>query len=262
MRAQLEDLVTNLQSRKLTLEDQLNKEVQKHNVLSNSAQDTQVMWAEELKSRSKLGLRLAELEKEKHDMNTQVEMAQKKAEELTEQKWSVNSRLDQEIKRNSELQKEIYRLQSVLKIAKKKLHDQQTSVGDRQKLNLQVDQLQAKLEKEMSSRSQLERTKKQLEEEVLNLRRNQGPPSDGVGPAPPANIQYRCHCSKVPNLPSEGPSCSVEDYLAKMRQDLDEAMSRELGNPSVKLDMPSTCVSPVSRARQQYVNILKKNRQG
>ncbi|XP_049578520.1 ankyrin repeat domain-containing protein 26-like isoform X2 [Syngnathus scovelli] len=261
MRAQLEDLVTSLQSRKLTLEDQLNKEVQKHNVLSNSAQDTQVMWEEELKSRSKLGLRLAELEKEKHDMNTQVEMAQKKAEELTEQKWSVDSRLDQEIKRNSELQKEIYRLQSLLKIAKKKLHDQQTSVGDRQKLNLQVDQLQAELEKEMSSRSQLERTKKQLEEEVLNLRRNQGPPSDGVGPAPPANIQYRFHCSKVPNLPSERPSCSVEDYLAKMRQDLDEAMSRELANPSVKLDMPSTCVSPVSRARQQYVNILKKNRQ-
>ncbi|KAM9814982.1 uncharacterized protein ACBT44_009955 isoform 2-T2 [Syngnathus typhle] len=214
MRAQLEDLVTN-RSRKLMLEDQLNKEVQKQNVLSNSAQGTQVMWEEELKSRSKLGLRLAELEKEKRDMNTQVEMTQKKAEELAEQKWFVNSRLDQEIKRNSELQNEIYRLQSVVKIAKKKLHDQQTSVEDRQKLNLQVDQLQAKLEKEMSSCSQLERTKKQLEEEALNLRRNQGPPSDGVGPAPPAYIQYRCHCSKVPNLPSEGPSRSVEDYLAK-----------------------------------------------
>ncbi|XP_061140296.1 ankyrin repeat domain-containing protein 26-like [Syngnathus typhle] len=194
-------------------------------------------------------------------LKVKVEMAQKKAEELTEQKCSVNSRLDQEIKRNSELQKEIYRLQSVVKIAKKKLHDQQTSVEDRQKLNLQVDQLQAKLEKEMSSCSQLERTKKQLEEEVLNLRRNQGPPSDGVGPAPPAYTQYRCHCSKVPNLPSEGPSRSVEDYLAKMRQDLDEAISRELANSSVKLDMPSTCVSPASRARQQYANILMKNRQ-
>ncbi|KAM9814970.1 uncharacterized protein ACBT44_009953 isoform 2-T2 [Syngnathus typhle] len=215
MRAQLEDLVTNLQSRKLMLEDQLNKEVQKQNVLSNSAQGIQVMWEEELKSRSKLGLRLAELEKEKRDMNTQVEMTQKKAEELAEQKEFVYSRLDQEIKRNLELQNEIYRLQSVVKIAKKKLHDQQTSVEDRQKLNLQVDQLQAKLEKEMSSCSQLERTKKQLEEEALNLRRNQGPPSDGVGPAPPAYTQYRCHCSKVPNLPSEGPSRSVEDYLAK-----------------------------------------------
>ncbi|KAM9814978.1 ankyrin repeat domain-containing protein 26-like isoform 4-T4 [Syngnathus typhle] len=215
MRAQLEDLVTNLQSRKLMLEDQLNKEVQKQNVLSNSAQGIQVMWEEELKSRSKLGLRLAELEKEKRDMNTQVEMTQKKAEELAEQKELVYSRLDQEIKRNSELQNEIYRLQSMVKIAEKKLHDQQTSVEDRQMLNLQVDQLQAKLEKEMSSCSQLERTKKQLEEEVLNLRRNQGPPSDGVGPAPPAYTQYRCHCSKVPNLPSEGPSRSAEDYLAK-----------------------------------------------
>lgn len=46
--------------------------MQKHSVLSNSAQDTQLMWEEELKSRSKLGLRLAELEKEKNEINTQV----------------------------------------------------------------------------------------------------------------------------------------------------------------------------------------------
>ncbi|XP_019748850.1 ankyrin repeat domain-containing protein 26-like isoform X2 [Hippocampus comes] len=262
MRAQLEDLVTNLQSRKLTLEDQLSKEVQKHSVLSNSAQDTQLMWEEELKSRSKLGLRLAELEKEKNEIHTQVEMEKKKAEELAEQKRATDCRLEQEMKRNSEIQKESYRLQSIAKMAKRKLQDQHMTGADKEKLSRQVNELQAELEKEVSSRSQLERTKRQLEEELLSLRRSQGPPLDGGCLASAANamgLQYRCHCCKALSPVNEGPSYSVEDYLAKMRQDLDEAMSRELANPSVKLDMSSACVSPVSRARQQYANVLKKN---
>lgn len=41
-------------------------------MLSHTAQDSQALWEEELKSRSKLGLRLAELEKEKGELNTQV----------------------------------------------------------------------------------------------------------------------------------------------------------------------------------------------
>lgn len=41
-------------------------------MLSHTAHDSQALWEEELKSRSKLGLRLAELEKEKGELNTQV----------------------------------------------------------------------------------------------------------------------------------------------------------------------------------------------
>ncbi|XP_061678091.1 ankyrin repeat domain-containing protein 26-like isoform X4 [Syngnathoides biaculeatus] len=256
VRVQLEDLVTDLQSRKITLEDQLNKEVQKHNALSNSAQDTQLMWEEELKSRSKLGLRLAEMEKEKNEMNTQVvEAEKKKTEEIAEQKRAADSRLEQEMKRNSALQKEMYRLQTLLKTAKRKLQDQQMSGADREKLSHRINELQEELEREVSSRSQLERTKRQLEDEVLILRRSQGPSFDGGC----LGIQYRCLCSKALSPASEGPSCSVEEYLAKMRQDLDEAMSRELGNPTVKLDTSRGRVSPVSRARQQYADMLKKN---
>lgn len=46
--------------------------VQKQSMLSHTAQDSQALWEEELKSRSKLGLRLAELEKEKGELSTQV----------------------------------------------------------------------------------------------------------------------------------------------------------------------------------------------
>lgn len=47
-------------------------QVQKQSLLSHTAQDSQSLWEEELKSRSKLGLRLAELEKERGELNTQV----------------------------------------------------------------------------------------------------------------------------------------------------------------------------------------------
>uniref|UniRef100_A0A3P8S8R7 CCDC144C-like coiled-coil domain-containing protein n=1 Tax=Amphiprion percula TaxID=161767 RepID=A0A3P8S8R7_AMPPE len=109
VRGHLEELVSTLQSSKMTLEDQLSREVQKQSVLSHTAQDSQALWEEELKSRSKLGLRLAELEKEKGELNTQMEMEKKKVKKIAEQKKAVDARLDQEMKRNTDLQKEMYR---------------------------------------------------------------------------------------------------------------------------------------------------------
>ncbi|XP_013863484.1 ankyrin repeat domain-containing protein 26 isoform X2 [Austrofundulus limnaeus] len=207
VRGHLEELVTNLQSSKMTLEDQLNREVQKQSVLSHTAQDSQALWEEELKSRSKLGLRLAELEKEKGELTAQMEIEKKKAKKLTEQKKAVDARLDQEMNRNTELQKEMYRLRTLLKTAKKKVQDQkaggaefaspmsslQMDMGRQRHLQV-VDDLQEQLEKETYRRSQLEKTieelkvqiaslksfsyssdhverKRQLEEEVLDLRR-------------------------------------------------------------------------------------------
>ncbi|KAM9754143.1 ankyrin repeat domain-containing protein 26 isoform 9-T12 [Menidia menidia] len=216
VRGRLEDLVTNLQSSKMTLEDQLNREVQKQSVLSHTAQDSQALWEEELKSRSKLGLRLAELEKEKGDLSTQMELEKRKAKKISEQKKAVDARLDQEMKRNTELQKEMYRLRTLLKTAKKKLRDQdaggaefgspmnslridQSRAGQAEgafgRMKEKVDDLQVQLEMESSRRSrlekvnvelkdqlasvkslsrsndELERSKRQLEEEVLDLRR-------------------------------------------------------------------------------------------
>ncbi|XP_049929235.1 ankyrin repeat domain-containing protein 26 isoform X6 [Epinephelus moara] len=214
VRGHLEDLVTNLQSSKMTLEDQLSQE--KQSMLSHTAQNSQAMWEEELKGRSKLGLRLAELEKEKADLSTQMEIEKKKAKKIAEQKKAVDTRLDQEMKRNTELQKEMYRLRTLLKTAKKKLRDQETggaefgspmsslrmdvgrhshAEGALERMREKVDDLQLQLEKEGSRRSQLEkvngdlkdqlaslkglsrsndqleRSKRQLEEEVLDLRR-------------------------------------------------------------------------------------------
>ncbi|XP_062848878.1 ankyrin repeat domain-containing protein 26 isoform X2 [Trichomycterus rosablanca] len=215
IRHQLEDLVTNLQSSKMGLQDQLSHEMQKQNVLTNNAQDSQALWEDELKSRSRISLRLAELEKEKGEFNNQIELQKKKAKKIAEQKRAVDARLDQEIQRNTELQKETYRLRTLVKTAKKKLREKDggeldSSVGSPRRepslrhseteeavsrMKIKVDGLHVQLEREVLrcshlekvnrelkeqlgslksfSRSQerLERSKQQLEEEVVDLRR-------------------------------------------------------------------------------------------
>ncbi|KAF6716563.1 Ankyrin repeat domain-containing protein 26 [Oryzias melastigma] len=212
VRGHLEGLVTNLQTSKMTLEEQLNKEVQKQSVMSHTAQDSQALWEEELKSRSKLGVRLAELEKEKGELSAQMEVEKKKVKKVSEQKKAMDTRLDQEMKRNAELQKEMYRLKTLLKTAKKKLRDQDAGAAELLspsssvrmehsrhaadgRMQDRVEDLQVQLHREaarcnqlervngelqnqldsLSSLShqnqQLEKSKHQLEEEVLDLRR-------------------------------------------------------------------------------------------
>lgn len=191
VRGHLEDLVTNLQSSKMTLEDQLSREVQKQSMLSHTAQDSQALWEEELKSRSKLGLRLAELEKEKGELSTQMETEKKKAKKIAEQKKAVDTRLDQEMKRNTELQKEMYRLRTLLKTAKKKLRDQDAggaefgspmsslrvdagrhsqADGAFGRMKEKVDDLQVQLEREASRRSQLEKVNGDLKDQLASLK--------------------------------------------------------------------------------------------
>ncbi|KAK3526644.1 hypothetical protein QTP70_030857 [Hemibagrus guttatus] len=190
VRNQLENLVTNLQSSKMNLEDQLSREVQKQSMLSHNAHDSQALWEEELKNRSRFGLRLAELEKEKGDLSNQMELEKKKAKKLAEQKKAVDARLDQEMKRNTELQKEMYRLRTLVKTAKKKLREQDggglgsplgslrgelsyrqnETEGAISRMKIKVDELQVQLEREASRCSKLENTNRELKEQLSSLK--------------------------------------------------------------------------------------------
>ncbi|KAG9330034.1 hypothetical protein JZ751_027465 [Albula glossodonta] len=190
VRNRLEGLVTDLQGAKINLEDQLSREVQKQSVLSHNAQGSHQLWEEELKTRSRLGLRLAELEKEKGELSTQMEIEKKKAKKIAEQKKSVDSRLEQEMKRNTDLQKEMYRLRTLVKTAKKKLREQEGGdlasplsslrgdIGHRQleseaaigRMKSRVDELALQLDKEALKSSRLEAVNSELKEQLSSLK--------------------------------------------------------------------------------------------
>ncbi|KAG7455850.1 hypothetical protein MATL_G00245450 [Megalops atlanticus] len=187
VRNRLEDLVTDLQGAKINLEDQLNREVQKQSMLSHNAQGSHQLWEEELKTRSKLGLRLAELEKEKGELSSQMEIERKKVKKIAEQKKAVDQRLEQEMKRNTDLQKEMYRLRTLVKTAKKKLRDQDGGEqgsplssfrGERHldmeasvsRMKTRVDELSVQLEKEALKSSRLEAVNTELKEQLSSLK--------------------------------------------------------------------------------------------
>ncbi|KAM3833078.1 ankyrin repeat domain-containing protein 26-like isoform 4-T4 [Vipera latastei] len=187
----LEELITSLQAAKINLEEQLNHQVQKENMLSVTAQGAQNMWEEELKLKSKLGIRLSELDKEKTEIISQFENEKKKVKKVLELKRSVELRLDQEMKRNSELQKEYHGMKKLLKITKKKLKGYESGESSSQislhgeiknkyseidnevgKLRKRVDELSRHLEVESTRCTQLESTNGELREQLASLQKN------------------------------------------------------------------------------------------
>ncbi|XP_055011329.1 LOW QUALITY PROTEIN: ankyrin repeat domain-containing protein 26 [Boleophthalmus pectinirostris] len=157
--------------------------VQRQSMLSHTAQDSQALWEQEVKSRSKLGLRLSELEKEKGELTSQIEIEKKKVKKISEQKKAADARLDQEISRNSDLQKEMYRLRTLLKTAKKKMRDQDMGAEFNSPMNSlrmemsrlnqdprKADDLQVQLDRESLRRSQLEKENSDLREELASLK--------------------------------------------------------------------------------------------
>ncbi|XP_015747036.2 ankyrin repeat domain-containing protein 26 [Python bivittatus] len=185
----LEELITGLQTAKISLEEQLNHQVQKENMLSVTAQDAHNMWEEELKLKSKLGVRLSELDREKTELISQFENEKKKVKKVLELKRSMEIRLDQEMKRNSELQKEYHGIKKLLKTAKKKLKDYESGESSSQvslhgeiknkyseidieigKLRKKVDELSRHLEVESTRCTQLESTNCELHEQLSSMK--------------------------------------------------------------------------------------------
>ncbi|CAM5082732.1 unnamed protein product [Natator depressus] len=185
----LEDLITGLQTAKINLEEQLNQQVQKQTMLSMTAKDTHNLWEEELKSRSKLGVRLSQLDREKAEMLEQFESERKKVKKLVELKRSVEARLDQEMKRNSELQKECNGMKKLLKTAKKKLKEYENGESVSQfsfqgelknrysemdnevsRLKTKIDELSKKLDIESKKSTQLESTNRDLREQLSSMK--------------------------------------------------------------------------------------------
>ncbi|XP_074871091.1 ankyrin repeat domain-containing protein 26 isoform X3 [Carettochelys insculpta] len=185
----LEDLITGLQTAKINLEEQLSQQVQKQTLMSMAAKDTHNMWEEELKSRSKLGVRLSQLDREKTELLEQFESERKKVKTLVELKRSVEVRLDQEMKRNSELQKECNGMKKLLKTAKKKLKEYKNGESVSQfsfqgelknrysemdnevsKLRLKTDELSKKLDIESKKSMQLESTNRDLREQLSSMK--------------------------------------------------------------------------------------------
>ncbi|XP_068132524.1 ankyrin repeat domain-containing protein 26 isoform X7 [Hyperolius riggenbachi] len=240
IRNRLEDLITNLQTSKIGLEEKLNQHVHKQTVLSQSAQDSQNLWEEELKSRSRLGVRLAELEQSKADLVEQVENEKKKVKKLLDQKKSMEERFDQEIKRNSDLQRDITGLKKLLKSAKKKLKELEADERHQGKvkdsshrghhetdnevftLKKKIEELSLQLERESRNYMQLEASNRDLHEQlssVKNLHKNHERLERSKREMEDEVAELRRHI---------GSSKMDQSYLEQYKREIDERGRQEL----------------------------------
>uniref|UniRef100_A0AAV2KQM3 Uncharacterized protein n=1 Tax=Knipowitschia caucasica TaxID=637954 RepID=A0AAV2KQM3_KNICA len=165
-RIQLQELISNLQSSKFSLEEQLSIVKQKDSTLSHEGLEYQALWEKEVKKCSKFGLRLSELEKEKEQLSSKVETIKTKAKHIMEKKNVVETRLQDEMTRNSELHTEVSRLRTLVKTAKKKLRDK--DMGEEKSR----EDVQGLLNKETQLRHQLEMDYGDLVKEVASLKRS------------------------------------------------------------------------------------------
>ncbi|XP_065516429.1 ankyrin repeat domain-containing protein 36C-like isoform X2 [Lathamus discolor] len=184
----LEDLLTSLRTTQAAAEDH-HQQMQKQNVLGLTSNDLHSMWEEQLKSRSHLEERVAQLDREKAELLEQCENERKKVKKLVELKRPVELRLDQEMKRNIELQKDCKRLKRLMSRAIKKVRvyeeremesqlNWQGEVKNRYsemvnelgRLRATVSDLSQQLEKESKTCMQLKAQNCSLREELSTVR--------------------------------------------------------------------------------------------
>ncbi|KAM9582436.1 ankyrin repeat domain-containing protein 26 [Guaruba guarouba] len=184
----LEDLLTSLRTTQAAAEGH-HQQMQKQNVLGLTSDDLHSMWEEQLKSRSQLEERVAQLDREKAELLEQCENERKKVKKLVELKRPVELRLDQEMKRNIELQKDCKRLKRLMSRAMKKVRvyeeremesqlNWQGEVKNRYsemvnelgRLRAKVGDLSQQLEKESKKCTQLETQNCDLREELSTTR--------------------------------------------------------------------------------------------
>ncbi|XP_077870104.1 uncharacterized protein LOC100371645 [Saccoglossus kowalevskii] len=123
VRGSLEALVANLKSANIHLEDKLSEEVAARSLYAREAEDHKGLWENEVKSRSKLGLRMAQLERARTGVEDQVSEGKMKIRKALELKRQADAKVEQEVQKNKQQQKEINMLKAALKSAKKRLKD-------------------------------------------------------------------------------------------------------------------------------------------
>ncbi|XP_071153423.1 ankyrin repeat domain-containing protein 36A-like isoform X1 [Mytilus edulis] len=132
VRNSLESLCSNLKSANNMLEDKrehvqsdnsMDDEVSTRVLLTQEAEENKELWEKEVISRSKLGLRVSQYEKQRQEALSHLEEERRKARKATEKVKIAETKLEAEQEKNIELQKELATMKGYLKMAKRKLKD-------------------------------------------------------------------------------------------------------------------------------------------
>ncbi|XP_052779650.1 ankyrin repeat domain-containing protein 26-like isoform X20 [Mya arenaria] len=183
VRSSLEALCSNLKSTNAHLEEKLGPEqlrevtasgeIANRNAVTKEAEEHKGLWEQEVLSRSKLGLRIAQLDRHKQETSTQLEEEKRRTRKALQEKKLAETKLESEQEKSQGLQKEVANLKAYLKVAKKRLKEPgaddalDTSETRISSINTAFDrERQAMEEMLISVKSQFEHMKLQLQDEI------------------------------------------------------------------------------------------------
>ncbi|VDI36959.1 Hypothetical predicted protein, partial [Mytilus galloprovincialis] len=196
VRNSLESLCSNLKSANNMLEDKrehvqsdnsMDDEVSTRVLLTQEAEENKELWEKEVISRSKLGLRVSQYEKQRQEALSHLEEERRKARKATEKVKIAETKLEAEQEKNIELQKELATMKGYLKMAKRKLKakmengyvnkdelnqkEKELEAHYRLQLNRKLDEINNYLEQQARARERLDNSRDETEYKIKDARR-------------------------------------------------------------------------------------------
>ncbi|XP_035676318.1 ankyrin repeat domain-containing protein 26-like isoform X3 [Branchiostoma floridae] len=179
VRSSLEALVANLKTSNVHLEDKLSEEAANRSLFARDAEDSRALWESEVKSRSKLGLRIAQLEREKAEAHTGVDEEKRRIKRMAELKKMSEEKMHEEMQRNTRLQEDLATARMQLRGAKKKLkefmsgdwgQERKALQGTIETLRKQVGEVRGQLEQEEQMRAKADMLNRQLQNDMTSYK--------------------------------------------------------------------------------------------
>ncbi|XP_033746672.1 ankyrin repeat domain-containing protein 26-like isoform X15 [Pecten maximus] len=266
VRSSLEELCSNLKSSKAQLEDKLGREQGvdmesvTRNMMTQEAENNKELWETEVISRSKLGLRIVQYERQRQEAVSQLEEEKRKCRKAMELKKTTEAKYEAEHEKNVQLQTEIASLKSYLKSAKKRLKtvdnsenrintlhtdfDQERLVmeGTLSTVRRQLSELQQHVEEEVDSKSKLQAKNLQLQNELGSLKRLQKTVEKLERSKSKLEQEHTMYKSRVENGYVE------REELEQVRKEIEARYRLELNR---KLDEVNSYLEEQARSREK-----------
>nr|XP_047146355.1 ankyrin repeat domain-containing protein 26-like isoform X2 [Hydra vulgaris] len=187
-RDRLEVLLSNAKGNNAALEEKLHSESLFRSMCEKEAEEHKGLWESEIKSRSKLGVKILGMEKEINDLKAQIDEEKRKTRRAIDLKKATDGKIEVYEQRSEQHHREIMILRNKIKQYQKKLKgtecgesqlqtiyadfdkERQSFLLDKLNLKRQLDQVSEHLRQEQEMRSRLEKINHELTIDIANLR--------------------------------------------------------------------------------------------
>eukprot|EP00111_Clytia_hemisphaerica_P022533 TCONS_00066243-protein len=172
-RENLEALLSNVKGNNALLEEKLHNESLHRTQHEREATDNKNLWESEIKSRSRLGVQMIDLEKKIDEQKTQIEEERRKTRKLLEYKKTSDNKIEVYEQRSGQHQKEVTNLRNKLKQFQRKIKMLESGEDGSEQEKKVLMQTVAKLRGQLQGQSEQLKHEQRLRQDLEQSKRDQ-----------------------------------------------------------------------------------------